>query len=381
MRREVTVNLGGSRSYPIFLGEGLMPGLGGEIRKRITGGRVLVVTNPTVWGLWGRGVRLSLAEAGLAVHLAEIPDGEEHKTLETAAHLYDRAFEAGLDRSSAVVALGGGVVGDIGGFVAATYMRGVALVQVPTTLLAQVDSSVGGKVAVNHPRGKNIIGAFYQPVLVLADVGTLRTLPSRELRAGVAEVIKYGVISDAGFFGWLEDNLERLLEGDPAALTYAVEMSCRIKARVVEADETEQGRRRVLNYGHTFGHALEALSGYRAYVHGEAVAVGMVAAARLSGFLGLLDQASYGRIERLVRRAGLPADTPEGLSFEAVWDCMQRDKKTRDGRVVFVLPEAIGRVGFYADLPHTLLRRALSREGGIAREDGDRPDAPRGNPA
>ncbi|MEW6540188.1 MAG: 3-dehydroquinate synthase [Bacillota bacterium] len=363
MRREVTVNLGESRSYPIFLGEGLLPGLGGEIRKRITGGRVLVVTNPTVWNLWGREVRFSLAEAGLAVHLAEIPDGEEHKTLETAARLYDRAFEAGLDRSSAVVALGGGVVGDIGGFVAATYMRGVAFVQVPTTLLAQVDSSVGGKVAVNHPRGKNIIGAFYQPVLVLADVGTLRTLPSRELRAGIAEVIKYGVISDAGFFGWLEDNLERLLEGETQALTYAVEMSCRIKARVVEADETEQGRRRALNYGHTFGHALEALSGYRAYVHGEAVAVGMVAAAKLSVFLGLLDQASYGRIERLVRRAGLPADIPESLSFEAVWDSMQRDKKTRDGRVVFVLPESIGRVGFYADLPHTLLRRVLSREG------------------
>jgi len=360
LRREVTVNLGASRSYPIFLGEGILPGLGDETRKRVTGGRVLVVTNPTVGSLWGREAERSLAEAGFAVYRAEIPDGEEYKTLDTAAHLYDRAFEAGLDRSCAVVALGGGVVGDVAGFTAATYMRGVPLVQVPTTLMAQVDSSVGGKVAVNHPRGKNIIGAFYQPVLVLADVGTLRTLPGRELRAGIAEVIKYGVISDAAFFGWLEENLERLLKGDPEALTYAVEMSCRIKARVVEADETEQGLRRVLNYGHTFGHALEALTGYRVYVHGEAVAVGMVAAAKLSVLLGLLDEESYSRIEQLVRRAGLPADIPADLSFEAALTCMERDKKAQDGRITFVLPEAVGRVGFYPDPPADMLRRLFS---------------------
>lgn len=337
-----------------------MPSLGAEVRKRVTGSRVLVVINPTVRGLWGRGAERSLAEAGLAVHWAEIPDGEEHKTLNTAARLYDRAFEAGLDRNCAVVALGGGVVGDIAGFVAATYLRGVPLVQVPTTLLAQVDSSVGGKVGVNHPQGKNIIGAFYQPVLVLADVGTLRTLPGRELRAGIAEVIKYGVIYDAAFFGWLEENLERLLEGDPEALTYAVEMSCRIKARVVEADETEQGLRQILNYGHTFGHALEALTGYRVYVHGEAVAVGMVAAAKLSVLIGLLDEDAYGRIEQLVRRAGLPADIPADLSFESVLASMERDKKARDGRITFVLPEAIGRVGFYPDVSAQVLRRLFS---------------------
>lgn len=343
LAREVNVGLG-VRSYPIWIGEGLLAGLGARIRQRVAGERVLVITNPTVQDLYGAAVAASLSAAGLKVFWAGIPDGEEHKTLATAAHLYDMSFNAGLDRDCPVVALGGGVVGDIAGFVASTYMRGVPFVQVPTTLLAQVDSSVGGKVAVNHPRGKNIIGAFYQPVLVLADVETLRTLPERELRAGIAEIIKYGVIRDGAFFAWLETNLEGLLAGDPEALAYAVEVSCRIKAQVVEEDETERNLRQILNYGHTIGHAVEALTDYRVYVHGEAVGIGMAAAARLAVRLGLLDEAAEHRIVSLVRRAGLPSAIPAALEFEQAWTSMERDKKARGGRITFVLPEAVGRV-------------------------------------
>ena len=348
--RELRVGLG-RRHYPIRIGEQLLPALGPEVRARVRGFGALLVTNPTVGALYGPVVRRSLDDAGLKVFYVEIPDGEEHKTLDTAARLYDRAFAAGLDRDCPLIALGGGVIGDITGFAAATYLRGVPFVQVPTTLLAQVDSSVGGKVGVNHPRGKNIIGAFYQPVLVLADVGTLRSLPARELRAGIAEVIKYGVILDADFFAWLENNLERLLTKDAAALAYAVEVSCRLKAQVVEADETEQGFRQILNYGHTVGHAVEALTGYRALVHGEAVGLGMVAAARLAVLLGMLDAAHSRRIEALVRRAGLPTEIPAGLGAEELWATMARDKKARAGRVTFILPEAIGRVRIVPEVP------------------------------
>jgi 3-dehydroquinate synthase len=305
---------------------------------------MLVVTNPVVAGLYGEAVKRSLAEAGFQVGEAQIPDGEEYKTLATVAGLYDAAFTGGLERGDAVLALGGGVVGDIAGFLAATYMRGVPFVQVPTTLLAQVDSSVGGKVGVNHPGGKNLIGAFYQPRFVLIDPDTLATLPSREVRAGLAEVIKYGVISDAGFFSWLEANIDRLLNLEPAALEHAIAASCRIKAAVVSADETETGLRAILNFGHTVGHALEAVTGYQRFVHGEAVAIGMVAAARLAVRLGYFEPPGAERITGLVLRAGLPAEVPAGVVPGALLEAMRRDKKVVANRLTFVLPEAIGRV-------------------------------------
>jgi 3-dehydroquinate synthase len=303
-----------------------------------------VVTNPVVAGLYGETVKRSLAEAGFQVGEAQIPDGEEYKTLATVAGLYDAAFTGGLERGDAVLALGGGVVGDIAGFLAATYMRGVPFVQVPTTLLAQVDSSVGGKVGVNHPGGKNLIGAFYQPRFVLIDPDTLATLPSREVRAGLAEVIKYGVISDAGFFSWLEANIDRLLNLEPAALEHAIAASCRIKAAVVSADETEAGLRAILNFGHTVGHALEAVTGYQRFVHGEAVAIGMVAAARLAVRLGYFEPPGAERITGLVLRAGLPAEVPADVEPEILLETMRRDKKVAADRLTFVLPEAVGRV-------------------------------------
>lgn len=345
----------GDRSYPIYIGAGILPELGDYLRKLPVEKKALLVTNPTVNRLYGKAAADSLARAGFRVTVAEVGDGEEYKTLATAEELYDRAFAAELDRKSPVIALGGGVVGDVAGFVAATYMRGVPFVQVPTTLLAQVDSSVGGKVAVNHPRGKNIIGAFYQPCLVLTDISTLSSLPAREVRSGLAEVIKYGVIWSTEFFAWLEKNIERLLAGDAEALVYAVRESCRIKARVVAEDETEQGLRAILNYGHTVGHAIEAVTGYTRYTHGEAVGIGMAAAARLAAALGMLPESHRARIEALVRRAGLPAELPAGLAAGDLLECIYHDKKVTGGRLTFVLPERIGRVVIKKDVTENLL--------------------------
>ncbi|HHW42824.1 MAG TPA: 3-dehydroquinate synthase [Desulfotomaculum sp.] len=360
--QEVYINLG-PRSYSIHIGPGLLPRLGEYLRGFPFTRRALLVTNPTVGSLYASVVEAALAGAGFEVIRSEIPDGEEYKILATAEKLYDLAYTRELDRRSPVVALGGGVVGDLAGFVAATYLRGVPFIQVPTTLLAQVDSSVGGKVAVNHPRGKNIIGAFYQPRLVLADLGVLKTLDPREVRAGLAEVIKYGVIADGGFFTWLEEHLEDLLALDAEALTHAVAVSCRIKAQVVREDETEQGRRAILNFGHTVGHAVEALTGYAAYRHGEAVAMGMVAAARLAVALDMLKKGEAARIERLIRRAGLPVEMPAGLSPDELLDSMRRDKKVLAGRLTFVLPVAVGRVEIVRDVPEEAVRRLLISAG------------------
>lgn len=358
IRSEVTVNLG-KRSYPILVGTGLLAQLGELLRAGFGALRVMVITNPTVRNLYGTAVENSLRRAGWDTVWAEMPDGEEHKTLATVETLYDLALDRELDRACPVVALGGGVVGDTAGFFAATYQRGVPFVQVPTTLLAQVDASVGGKVGVNHPRGKNMIGAFYQPRLVVADLDTLATLPLREIRAGLAEVIKYGVIRDAAFFAWLEENVERLLRLEREALAHAVATSCRIKAAVVEEDETEAGLRQILNYGHTVGHALEALTDYRVYHHGEAVAIGMAVAARLAVELGLLAGEDAARIVSLIRRAGLPTEVPERFSPGELIRAMRLDKKTRGGRLTLVLPEAIGRVRIASGIPEATVRRAL----------------------
>ncbi len=356
MIRELEVGLG-ERSYRILIGPGLLSQVGDYLKEVVPGRKVLVVTNPTVRRLYGNTVDQSLAAVGFCPLWAEIPEGETYKTLQTVSELYDRAFEAGLDRDAAIIALGGGVVGDTAGFAAATFMRGIHLIQIPTTLLAQVDSSVGGKVGVNHPRGKNVIGAFYQPRLVLADVRTMRTLPPREIRAGVAEVIKYGVIRDEAFFAWLETNMGHVLSLQDDALTYVVEVCCRIKAAVVEADETESSRgvRQLLNCGHTFGHALETLTGYAVYLHGEAVAIGMVAAAGVSRNLGRLQERDYTRIRQLIERAGLPAEIPPGLSRERLAEAIAHDKKIRGERINFILPERIGKAVVYPATPEEIM--------------------------
>lgn len=359
---KVQVNLG-PRSYPIYIGSGILSRLGSLMKDFIHGKKALVVSNPVVYRRFGALVEKSLVENGFEVITGEIGDGEEHKTLAEVIKLYDLAFTHELDRRCPVVALGGGVVGDLAGFLAATYMRGVPFIQAPTTLLAQVDSSVGGKVAVNHPRGKNIIGSFYQPGLVAADMEALKTLPPREIKSGMAEIIKYGVIADGGFFAWLEERLDQLLDLDGEALEHAVETSCRIKAGVVEEDETEQGLRAVLNFGHTVGHAVEALTGYRSISHGEAVGIGMAAAARLAATLGMLPENEAGRINSLIKRAGLPVDVPPELSPDDIIASMRRDKKALAGRLTLVLPVGIGRVVIKRDVSEENVREVLNFKG------------------
>ncbi len=355
---KVPVNLG-PRSYPIYIGSGILGSLGVLLKESGYGKKALLVSNPAVYQIYGKPVKNSMLRNGFEVITGEIGDGEEYKTLDEAAGLYDLAFTGELDRRCPVIALGGGVVGDLAGFLAATYMRGVPFIQVPTTLLAQVDSSVGGKVAVNHPRGKNIIGAFYQPELVLADLETLKTLPPREIKSGMAEIIKYGVISEGGFFTWLEEHLDQVLSLRAEALEYAVETSCRVKAGVVEADETEQGLRAVLNYGHTVGHAIEALTGYRVFSHGEAVGIGMAVAARIASNMGMLPEKETRRIISMIKKAGLPAAVPANFSPDDVLAVMRRDKKVLDGRLTMVLPAEIGRVSIIAGVTGELVRKAI----------------------
>ena len=331
----------GERAYPIRIGRGLLddPTL---ITPYLKKPRVVVVTNDVVAPLYLQRLTEALSAAGVTVAATVLPDGEAHKNWETLNLVFDDLLRSRCERSTTLIALGGGVVGDMGGFAAATYQRGMPFIQVPTTLLSQVDSSVGGKTAINHPLGKNMIGAFYQPRLVLADVDTLDTLPDRELSAGLAEVIKYGLIRDPDFFLWLEQNIERLRARETDALEYAIERSCANKAEVVVADETEQGVRALLNLGHTFGHAIEAGMGYGAWLHGEAVAAGTLMAAELSRRLGWLSTTDVARIEDIHRRAGLPAHGPE-LPVDRYLDLMASDKKVEGGRLRLVLLETIGR--------------------------------------
>jgi len=329
----------GERSYPIYIGTGLL-GRPELLRPHIPGRRVMVVTNETVAPLY-----LEQTLAGLEGFTHEhvvLPDGERYKNLETMDRIYEALLQTHCDRQTTVVALGGGVVGDMAGFAAASYQRGVHFIQIPTTLLAQVDSSVGGKTGVNHRLGKNMIGAFHQPRCVIADTSTLNTLEDRQLSAGLAEVIKYGLIDDPEFFAWLETGIDALLVRDPEALAYAIERSCRDKAAVVAADEREAGRRALLNLGHTFGHAIETGMGYGEWLHGEAVAAGMVLAAELSVRLGWLDEAELARIVALLERAGLPTHAPEEVTAERFLELMAVDKKVRDERLVLVLPRGLG---------------------------------------
>ena len=334
MNHTVTVDLA-DRSYPIVIGRGLLDG-NFDLNAFVRGSDCLVVSNETVAPLYYEKLRANLA--GCDVSSINLPDGEAFKTVATMQSILDRLVESRANRDIAVIALGGGVVGDIAGFAAACYMRGVDFIQVPTTLLAQVDSSVGGKTGVNHAQGKNLIGAFHQPQVVLIDTNTLDTLPDRELTAGLAEVIKYGAICDAEFFTWLEANMAALLARDPDALGHAIRRSCELKAEVVAEDEREAGRRAILNFGHTFGHAIEHYQGYGTWLHGEAVATGMIMAARLSGLPG----DDIDRLTALVAAAGLPTEPP-AIAADNWLDAMGMDKKVQGKKLRFVLLDAIGK--------------------------------------
>jgi len=338
--RTLTVALG-ERSYPIHVGDGLVQ-RAGELLSPLASRRAIIVTNPVIAQHHLSRLQSGLSVAGLASEVIVVPDGEAHKDWTTLYAVHTRLLEMKAERSTLLIALGGGVVGDLAGFAAATYQRGIPLVQVPTTLLAQVDSSVGGKTAINHPLGKNMIGAFYQPRAVISDTATLATLPDREYRAGIAEVIKYGVIRDLALFEWFEANMERLVARDPQAITHAVVESCRIKAEIVAADERETGERALLNFGHTFGHAIETATGYGTWLHGEAVAAGMVLASRLSVLASGLPSREAERVVQLVRRAGLPIEPPS-LELTTWLESMARDKKVESGAVRFVLLESLGR--------------------------------------
>ena len=347
------------RSYPVHVGIGLLdrsdlitPFLGQK--------KAAVVTNSTVAALYLERVAGALARDGFEVVRIVVPDGEEHKDWRTLNAIFDTLLEQRCARDTTLIALGGGVIGDLAGFAAATYQRGMPLIQIPTTLLAQVDSSVGGKTAINHPLGKNMIGAFHQPRLVLADMETLETLPERELRSGLAEVIKHGLIRDAAFFEWIETNLDRLLARDPDALEHAVVRSISIKAEIVGRDERESGVRALLNFGHTFGHAIETGLGYGVWLHGEAVAAGMVMAADLSRRVGYLSETDVARIRSLLERAGLPT-TAKGITPERMRQLMQVDKKAKAGRIHFVLLERLGAALLRADLPPDAVEHTLSR--------------------
>jgi 3-dehydroquinate synthase len=330
----------GERSYPIAIGPGVIDD-GALLARQVGGSKVAIVTNTTVAPLYLEQVAAPLRAAGREVVEIILPDGEEHKNWASLMLVFDALLANKCDRKTTLVALGGGVIGDLTGYAAASYMRGVPFVQIPTTLLAQVDSSVGGKTGINHPLGKNMIGAFYQPRAVLADTSTLTTLPDRELSAGLAEVIKHGAILDLAFFDWIEANIERLVARDPAALSHAIARSCEIKADVVRKDEREGGLRAVLNFGHTFGHAIEAGLGYGAWLHGEAVGCGMVMAADLSRRIGLIDDAAVERVRALVKAAGLPTVAPD-LGVERWIELMEVDKKNEGGAIKFILLKPLG---------------------------------------
>ncbi len=353
----LTVDLG-DRSYPIHIGAGLLS-QAGLILPHLAQKRVMVVTNTTVAPLYLAQLTATLEAAGVTVAQVVLPDGEAYKTWETLNLIFDALLTDRAERKTTLIALGGGVIGDMTGFAAACYQRGVPFVQIPTTLLSQVDSSVGGKTGINHPLGKNMIGAFYQPKVVLADTDTLKTLPPRELSAGLAEVIKYGLIWDAGFLAWLEASMDKLRALDPAAIAHAIHRSCEIKAQVVGQDEREGGIRAILNLGHTFGHAIETGMGYGTWLHGEAVAAGMVMAAQTSQRMGWLSGADVERTRALIRAAGLPDVAPD-LDVDTYLEYMGHDKKVEGGKMRFVLLKKLGEAVITGDVPADVLTGVLT---------------------
>ncbi|HED35198.1 MAG TPA: 3-dehydroquinate synthase [Gammaproteobacteria bacterium] len=350
------VNLG-ERSYPICIGHNLLE-QSELITQHIPGNSALIVSNETVAPIYMQTVENALTDIRYKTLI--LPDGEEHKNLNVLNTIYTCLLENHLDRNTTLIALGGGVIGDITGFAAASYQRGVHLIQLPTTLLSQVDSSVGGKTAVNHPLGKNMIGAFYQPRTVIADTSTLNTLEDRQFSSGIAEVIKYGLIRDLSFLEWLEDNIDKLLDKDPVALAYAIERSCRNKAEIVAADEKESGQRALLNLGHTFGHAIETGMGYGVWLHGEAIASGMVMAARLSQKLGWISASEVDRVINILERANLPVKAPDQMNADKFLELMSLDKKVSDGVLKLVLYKAPGSAIISKNYTESALREAIA---------------------
>ena len=357
--QQIHVELG-KDSYSIYIERGSLSQLGDILKKHLPISRLTLVTNSTVDGLYGNIIRDSLQAAGLKFETAEVPDGEEYKSLEWAGKLFDRFVEFRMTRSSGVIALGGGVIGDLAGFAAATFMRGIPLIQIPTSLIAQVDSSVGGKTAVNHPRGKNLIGAFHQPKLVLIDVDVLKTLPVRELRSGLAEVIKHGVIMDSELFKYMESNVSKILDLESQSIEQIVSRSCKDKATIVEQDEKEHNIRAILNYGHTVGHSVEAVTDYGRFRHGEAIAIGMEVAARIAVNMGILDSESAARQNRLLANYGLPTTFPD-LDIDKVMDIVYLDKKIKaGGKPRLVLPKSIGKAVIVENVTDDQIRQAIT---------------------
>lgn len=347
-------------SYSIYIDRGSLSQVGGILKSNLPrDANVALVTNSIINGLYGDIVRNSLQSAGIEAVTAEVPDGEEYKSLKWASKLFDVFVESRMTRYSGVIAFGGGVIGDLAGFAAATFMRGIPLVQIPTSLIAQVDSSVGGKTAVNHPKGKNLIGAFHQPELVLIDVDVLKTLPEREFRSGLAEVIKHGVIMDSELFEYMESNLAKILNLDLQNVEQIVSRSCKDKATIVEQDEREHNIRAILNYGHTVGHSIEAVTGYKSFRHGEAVAIGMVVAARIAVNMEILDEECAVRQNSLLADCGLPTSFPD-LDVDRVIDAIHLDKKMRGGgRLRFVLPKRIGEAVIVENVTDDQIRQAI----------------------
>ena len=358
--RELIVDLG-DRSYPIYIGEGLLNETSSYMQKHGISLKspLMIVTDEAVAPHYLQGIVDNLTAAGYKTAQAIVPSGESSKSLSMLEQLVTKALEAGLDRKSTIVALGGGVVGDLAGYVAASYMRGIKFVQIPTTILAH-DSSVGGKVAVNHPLAKNIIGAFHQPEFVLYDLNTLRTLPQREVKAGLSEVVKHGLIWDASFVAWCEDNASKLLSLDADALGYALYKGCSVKAEVVSRDERENDLRAILNLGHTIGHALEAVSGYNELLHGEAISIGMIGSAKLAMRYGAPEEV-YTVTKRALARCGLPTRLPEHYNVDAIMEAMMHDKKFSEGTMVFVVPTAIGKVELRSDVPVAWVREIVEQ--------------------
>lgn len=347
------------RSYNIVIDSGIMSGIGRALERFEFSRRLALVSNPTVYGLYGSAVAESIKSSGFDLVEVMVPDGEGYKNLLWVQNIYEELLKAKLDRKSALIALGGGVIGDITGFAASTYMRGIDFVQVPTTLLAQVDSSVGGKTGVNHALGKNMIGTFWQPRLVWVDIATLQTLPRREFLSGLAEVIKYGVIWDEGLFSFLEAERDKVLRLDKASLAHLISRSCEIKSEVVSKDERESGLRAILNYGHTIGHAVETATGYTKFLHGEAVAIGMCAEAALSQMLGFIDREQVERISDLVSSYGLPVKVPGDTDVNSLLESMTLDKKAVSGELKFILPEKIGTVKIHSGVSADKVRNIL----------------------
>lgn len=355
---KVTVSLG-ENSYDIFIGENLFDEVANFITSSNFSKKVLIVTDENIFNIYGETLRKIFNNCEINFEIEIIPAGETSKNLDVAEKLYTCAIESRMDRKSVVMAVGGGVVGDLSGFVAATFMRGINFIQVPTTLLAQVDSSVGGKTAVNHKLGKNLIGAFYQPKVVFIDIATLKTLPQREIRAGLGEIIKYGVIRDADFFSYLEKNIEGIFNRNVEVLRQIVKRSCEIKAEVVSKDEKESGLRMILNFGHTIAHAIEEETGYQKYCHGEAVAIGMIGAALISQKLNFVAAEKVTRLKNLIERFGMYTNC-EGCNVEGIYKALFRDKKTVGGKINWVLMKDFGKVEIFNEVPEEIIKSALT---------------------